>query len=72
MVAKLFTHLEHAPDYDRNPKVRILAQIGEAEYWPEECLSLIGLYGGKYVVTFERGESTRCACVQPVEEITHG
>ena len=66
MVTKLFARLERVPDYDGNPKARLIAWIGETEYRPEESLASIGLYSGKYLMMLEPGESTRCACVQPV------
>ena len=46
--------------------------IGGVEYQPDDSLALIRLYIGEYLMTFEPGESTWCACVRPLEEVTHG
>ena len=54
------------PEYDKNPKVRLIAWIGKSEYRPEDSPTLIGLYNGKYYVMVKPGESTMCVFVLPV------
>ena len=43
MVVELFAWLKHAPEYDRNPKARLIAWICKVEHGPEESPASIGL-----------------------------
>ena len=65
-VDKLFARLEHVLNYDGNSKARLIAWISKEEYGLDELPTLIRFPGDKYLVMFEPGESTMCACVWPV------
>ena len=55
-VAELFARHPQASNFDGNPVSLFCAKIGGNEYGPDETLSTIGLYGGRYTVVVYPGE----------------
>ena len=65
-LAELFTRHPSCGDFEGNPMDAFGAFIAGKEYGPDETPELLGLYGGRYTIVFQPGESRQSMCVKAV------
>ena len=68
-VAELFARHPKASNFDGNLMSVFSAKIGGSKYGPDETLSTIGLYGGRYTVVVNPGECCQGALSYPFLQV---